>query len=411
MKKRIVITGAGVTSALGNTRQDLFEALLAGRTAVHPMPEWRERMQNATSVVAAPVDLPEATAKTISRHYRRSMGPAALYAALAAKSAVAESGLTPEQLGNGRTGCIASSSLGSSTEIEAVARAIFLGGNFFDLPACQFFKMVSHSSAFNVANLMGINGVQLSPCSACASSLQSVGLAYEQLLLGKQDAFLAGGSDEATPIVLDSFRLLHALAEDKDMTPEQMSRPFDARRSGLVCGDGAAILAVETLEHAQARGARPMAEILGYATNCTGAQISQSDSASIRRCIEMALEDAGIAPQDVDYVSAHATGTPNGDSEEAKAIFAVFGDKTPVSSLKGQLGHTLGASGALELTVILEMMQRGIILPNHNLEQIADDCIGPDFVREPRQGKVNVVLKNCIAFGGVNVSLVLGKID
>ena len=411
MKKRIVITGAGVTSAMGNTRQELFEALLAGRSAVRPIPEWRERMQKAASVVASPVELPEATAKSISRHYRRSMGPAALYAALAAKSAVAEASLTPELLGNGRTGCIASSTLGSSTEIEAVARAIFLGGNFFDLPACQFFRMVSHSSAFNVANLMGINGVQLSPCSACASSLQSVGLAHEQLLLERQDAFLAGGSDEATPIVLDSFRLLHALAEDKDMEPEQMSRPFDARRKGLVCGDGAAILVVETLEHAQARGAKPLAEILGYATNCTGAQISQSDSASIRRCMEMALEDAGIAPQAVDYVSAHATGTPNGDSEEAKAIYAVFGDRTPVSSLKGQLGHTLGASGALELTVIMEMMQRDIILPNHNLEHVADDCSGPDFVREPRHGEVNFVLKNCIAFGGVNVSMVLGKID
>ena len=150
MRKRIVITGAGVTSALGNTRQELFEALLAGRTAARPIPEWRERMQNATSVVAAPVELPEATVKAISRHYRRSMGPAALYAALAAKSAVAEAGLTPEQLGNGRTGCIASSTLGSSTEIEAVARAIFLGGNL------KFFAIIK--AAFE----------ERSPCSLSA---------------------------------------------------------------------------------------------------------------------------------------------------------------------------------------------------------------------------------------------------
>ena len=409
MRKRIVITGAGVTSALGNTRQELFEALLAGKTAVRPMPEWKERMQNAADVVAAPVELPEATIKTIGRHYRRSMGPAALYAALAAKAAASEAELTPELLSNGRTGCIVSSTLGSSTEIEAAARAIF-SGHFFDQPSCQFFRIVSHSSAFNVANLLGINGVQLSPCSACASSLQSVGLAYEQLLAGRQELILAGGSDEATPIVLDSFRLLHALAEDGEAKPEQMSRPFDARRSGLVCGDGAAILAVETLEQARSRGARPLAEVLGYATNCTGKQISQSDSDSIRHCMEMALRDAGLAPQDVDYISAHATGTPNGDSEEAKAIYALFGDRVPVSSLKGQLGHTLGASGALEMSVILEMMQRGLILPNCNLESVADDCKGPDFVLETREQEVNVVLKNCIAFGGVNVSMVLRKI-
>ncbi len=408
MKHRVVITGAGVTNALGFTRQALFNALLEGRCAVHSKPEWLERMNSAKMALAATVDVSTEMAKSISRHFRRSMGNAALFAALAAKSLVEEAGLTPELLGNGMTGCIASSTLGSSGEIEETAKAIY-SRTFFDQPACQFFKIVSHSSAFNVANMLGINGVQLSPCSACASSLQAIGLAYEQILLGRQDVILAGGSDEATPIVLDSFRLLHALGENEEFGPQGMSRPFDARRCGLVCGEGAAMLCVETLESAQRRGAKILAEIIGYATNCTGAQISQSDSASIVKCMRLALQDAGIQPADVDYVSAHATSTPNGDREEAIAIGDLFGEKVPVSSIKGQLGHTLGASGAIETTVLLEMMVNGVILPNSNLEKPSDDMPPLDFVLSARKKELNIVLKNCIAFGGVNATLILRK--
>ena len=410
MKPRVVITGTGVTSALGFSRQALFQALLDGRSAVKPRPDWREMMQNAPQIVAATVDLPEEEVKAIKRHYRRSMGPAALFAALAAKRLVEEIGISQEELTGGRVGCIASSTLGSPTETYTAALAV-LNNNLYDQSACQFFKIVSHSTAFNVANMLGIHGVQLSPCSACASSLQSVGLAYEQLLLGRQDVILAGGSDEATPIVLESFRLLRALGEEPSFSPEQISRPFDAQRCGLVCGEGAALLAVETLDHALARGATPLAEILGYATLCTGSQISQSDSASIVRCMQLALEDAGIAPADVDYISAHATSTVAGDREEATAIRTLFGERVPVSSLKGQLGHTLGASGALETAVLLEMFSRGILLPNTNLTTPSEECQGINLLREPLECAPRIILKNCIAFGGVNATLIIRKFE
>ena len=359
-------------------------------------------------MMAASVELPDEQIKSIKRHYRRSMGPSALFAALAARQLVAETGLTQEELSSGRIGCIASSTLGSPTETYAAAMAI-VNNTFYDQSACQFFKIVSHSSAFNVANMLGINGVQLSPCSACASSLQSIGLAYEQLLLGRQELILAGGSDEVTPIVLESFRLLHALGEEPDFGPEEMSRPFDAQRCGLVCGEGAALLAVETLDHALARGVSPLAEIIGYATSCTGAQISQSDKASIVRCMKLALDDAGLAPQDVDYISAHATSTIAGDREEAMAIRELFGDAVPVSSLKGQLGHTLGASGALETAVLLEMFSQGILLPNTNLTTPSEECKGLNLIREPLKRTSHIILKNCIAFGGVNATLVLKR--
>ena len=336
--------------------------------------------------------------------------PSALFAALAAKKLVEETGLTQEQLSSGRIGCISSSTLGSPTETYSAAMAI-VNNTFYDQSACQFFKIVSHSSAFNVANMLGINGIQLSPCSACASALQSIGLAYEQLLLGRQDVILAGGSDEVTPIVLESFRLLHALGEEPEFAPEEMSRPFDAKRCGLVCGEGAALLAVETLEHALTCGATPLAEIIGYATICTGAQISQSDSASIVRCMKLALEDAGVTPQDVDYVSAHATSTIAGDREEAMAIRELFGDSVPVSSLKGQLGHTLGASGALETALLLEMLSRGILLPNTNLGTPSEECSGLNLIRELLERSPHIILKNCIAFGGVNATLIIKKIE
>ena len=409
MRPRIVITGTGVTSALGMSRQALFEALLRGESAIRTRPDWEDHITGAATVLAAPVEIPPERAKAISRHSRRSMGPTALFAALAARALAEDAALTPEELASGRTGCIVSSTLGSASEICNSATAL-VQGCLNDLSACEFFKIASHSAAFNVANLLGIRGVLLSPCSACASSLQSVGLAYEQLLLGRQEAFVAGGCDEVAPVVLDFFRLLHALADAPDLAPEQQSRPFDARRCGLVVGEGAGLLSIETLAHAQARGAKPLAEIAGYATNCTGTQISQSDRASIVRCMQAALDDAGLAPADIDYVSAHATSTPAGDREEAAAIRELFGDRVPVSSLKGQLGHTMGASGALETAAVLEMMAHNLLLPNANLENVDDECAGLWLLREPLERPVKAVMKNCIAFGGVNATLILKRL-
>ncbi len=406
-KRRIVITGAGVISALGFSREELYQSLLAGKSAVRFMPEWEGQIPlGGDNVTAAPVDLPLEKSKSIKRHYRRSMGNAALFSTLAAQTAVAESGLTAEGLSDGRTGCSISSTIGSSSEVYESTKAV-IEKRFNELSACQFFRIVSHSSAFNVANFFGINGVQLSPCSACASSLQSIGLAYEQILSGRQEVFLAGGSDEVTPIVVSSFRHLYALAESNELAPHEQSRPFDAKRCGLVCGEGAGILVVEEYEHALRRKAPILAEIVGYATNCTGSQISQSDSASIECCMRLALADAQLQPDEVDYISAHATSTLAGDREEATAIRAIFADRVPVSSSKGYLGHTLGASGAIEITAVLEMMKHGIILPTANLEQVAEDCAGLNLPLKPLKKKITTVLKNCIAFGGVNASLVL----
>jgi len=231
----------------------------------------------------------------------------------------------------------------------------------------------------------------------------------EQIQLGRQDVMVAGGTDEVTHVVSASFQQVFAHAESETLPAEEMSRPFDAERLGLVCGEGAGIFVVEELEHARKRGANILAEILGYATNCSGWHVSKSDSGQIRRCMELALLDAGLSPSEIDVISTHGTATRNGDAAEAQAIAALFGSTTPANSLKGSLGHTLGASGTLEAAVFLESMKRSEILPTRNLTRIADECAGVDWVMgAPRPAPLRTFLKNSIALGGVNSTMIIG---
>ena len=401
-KRRAVVTGIGVASPLGNSSEAMYAALKEGRSGIRPMPMWQEKF--GKTIAAALVTLDETQVKKISRKVRRTMGNAALFSAIAAQEAVENSGFPQEEFTSGRGACVIGSTVGSaSSMVEAcVAES---EGRRDDLSACHFFKLMSHSSSFNVADLFGINGVQLSPCSACASGLQSVGAALELIQLGKADAVVCGGSDETTSLVASSFQLLYALAERETDTPETLSRPFDASREGLVCAEGAGVLMVEEYEHAVRRNAPILFELAGYATNCSGWHVSHSDELQIANCMKAALADAGVAPEEIDYVSAHATGTIVGDKAEAAAIASVLGNKVPVSSLKGHLGHTLGASGALELAAVYGMMRDGIIIPTRNLESVTD-CSGiwlPDKIIDH---KINTFIKNSIAFGGVNASLV-----
>ncbi|MDD4097223.1 MAG: beta-ketoacyl-[acyl-carrier-protein] synthase family protein [Lentisphaeria bacterium] len=403
-KTRVVITGAGVISSLAHCRGDLMAALLKQTGAGRTMPEWGDVLSPGT--VAAPVTLDQDAVRQIDRRCRRSMGPAALFATLAARQAVAESGLTDSELGAGRAGCAVSSTMGSPTSIMESC-SLLLQGRQDEISAQQFFRSAAHTAAFNVANTLGLRGVLLAPCSACASALQAIGAAYEQILLGRQEVMVAGGSDEVTPAVALTFEQLFAQAENTDnRRPDELSRPFDAGRTGLVCGEGAGMVVLESLDHARRRGATALAEVTGYATNCSGEHISQSDRHAIARCMAAALDDAGLLPENVDVVSAHATGTRQGDAEEAAALREVFGDTVPVSSLKGHLGHTLGASGAVELAAVLDMLRQQVIPATRNLIEIAPDCAGLDHVQTNRHARINTFVKNCFAFGGVNAVLV-----
>lgn len=403
-RRRVVITGRGVTSSLGNDPAELYENLAAGKSGIRGMPEWG----GDAVKLAAPVFLPEGMEKTIPRTFRRAMGRIGVYSALAARSASGDAGLTEELLQGGRCGCVIGSTMGGSGSIAETFRLIFAGRGE-EIPATQFFKCVSHTAAFNAANLLQICGVVQSPSAACASGLQAVGLARDLIAYGTQDIVLCGGAEELSPEVNASFDMIYASVNSADAEPRRGSRPFDAARCGLVCGDGAGILVLEELEHARKRGVKIYGEVIGYATCGCGSSLSQSDASAILRCLELVCGDAGISRERIDYVSAHATSTVQGDREEAEALRMFFGDRVPVSSLKGNLGHTLGASGTIELIASLEMMARGEILPTLNLERVADDCGGVDHVREKRRREIGIFLKNCFAFGGINATLLCSK--
>ncbi|MCQ2402417.1 MAG: beta-ketoacyl-[acyl-carrier-protein] synthase family protein [Lentisphaeria bacterium] len=405
MLKSVVITGCGIVSALGLRREELFNRLLAGESAVREMPGWT-LPGAAGPLLTAPCALSQETIRSIDRKLRRSMAPVALFAALAAKNAAAESGLDESFLASGYVGCAIGSTLGSPHAI-AQAFQILTQQGLEALPAQQFFQSVAHTAAFNVANCLGLRGQTLAPCSACASGLQAIGVAYDQIRLGRQTAMLAGGADEATPAVAGTFEQLFALAHPADDTPAaQAQRPFDEHRTGLTVGEGAGIFMLEEKEHALARGAKILMEIRGYATNASGSQTSQSDATAIRSCLESALADAALKPSEIDYINAHATGTRQGDTAEATALRQIFGANTPVSSLKGQLGHSLGASGAIELAATLEMARRHTLLPTANLTQVAEDCAGLDHLLEARTATPHFIVKDCFAFGGINAVLV-----
>ncbi len=399
--RRVVITGRGVISSLGHTPEELFRNLEDGKSGVRFMTEWPGKQ---SGTLGAPVALSEEEIRSIPRTFRRSMGGVALYAALASRSAVKEAGLTEEFLTGGDCGCVVGSTMGSANSLNETYRILLLGNGMEEMSSMQFFKCVSHTAAFNTANLFGITGVVQAPSAACASGLQAIGQGYELIASGAQEAVICGGADEISPEVSGSFELIYAGVSNWNGTPETAARPFDADRKGLVCGEGAGILVLEEYEHARKRGAQILGEILGYATCGGGSCLSQSDSGAILRCMERVFRNAGVRPEETDWISAHATATVQGDREEAEAIRRMFGDRVPVSSLKGHLGHTLGASGALETAVLLESAANDRILPTRNLND-PGDCGGLHHIRKNTDRKIRMILKNCFAFGGINATL------
>jgi 3-oxoacyl-[acyl-carrier-protein] synthase II len=227
--------------------------------------------------------------------------------------------------------------------------------------------------------------------------------------LGRQDILLCGGAEELHPTVTGSFDVLFATSVKYNQTPRQTPRPFDKDRDGLVCGEGSGIVILEDYEQAVRRNANIYAEIIGYSTAGSGAHVSQSNKESMVHCMREALKDARVTKEEIDYISAHATATLQGDQAEAEAIRELFGAATPVSSLKGHIGHTLGASGVIELIASLAMMEKGVLYPTLNLEHISPECEGILHVTKQTKKNINILLKNCFAFGGINSVLVCRK--
>lgn len=406
--KRVVITGVGAVSPLGNDVDSMIEGIEEGRNAVRYMEEW-ESYTGLRCLVAAPAELKNE--KMIPRKNRRSMGRMSIFSSQASEQALIDAGLDRELLSSGRVGCIIGSTMGSAESIAEAFELLLPERDITMLPSTKFFQSISHTAVMNVSQYLGINGYIMATSAACASGLQSVGAGYDLIRLGRQDAILCGGAEGLHLTVSGSFDILYATSSHYNQTPDQTPRPFDSKRDGLVCGEGSGILMLEEYEHAVKRGAKIYAEIIGYNTCGSGAHISQSNRNAMVHCIREALDNAGISPKEVDYINAHATATIQGDIEEAEAIREIFGESVPVSSLKGNIGHTLGASGALELIVSLAMMDKGEIYPTLNLEDVDPDCRGIWHVTKTTKRDIKIMVKNCFAFGGINAALVCRKMD
>jgi 3-oxoacyl-[acyl-carrier-protein] synthase II len=388
--------------------KELLRGLDAGASAVVNMKaQWEPCLKDLQCWVGAPVPEGALDDKRIPRTFRRSMGLTAQMAYFAAGEALAQSGLSESERGNGRCGVAFGSTTGSVQSYADFFERYFKDVSLRDLHSGSFFQVMSHTSAANLAHAYGLRGRVFSTDSACSSASQAIGLSFEAIAEGRQDVMLAGGSDELHPLVSGSFDLVMASSMRFNDTPHLTPRPFDKRRDGTVCGAGAGCVMLEGEDSVRRRQARPLAEVLGFDTVADGANLAQPDRESISRCLRQALQVAHVEPGQVGYVNAHATGTRQGDAAEAAGIAEVLGPRVPVSSFKGAIGHTTGASAALELAAALASMEHHSLYPTHNLEEAAPECA---CIRHARRGEAplsDILVKNSFAFGGINSVLVL----
>lgn len=407
---RVVITGIGAVSPYGIGISVFIEKLFKGESAIVNMEkEWAPAINDLMCYVGAPLSGP-INEKAIPRKFRKTMGKTAILAYLAVKEAVDQAQISEELLSSGRLGVSFGSSTGSAISTERFFVEHINTKSARSLPSGIFFQVMSHTSAANIAQAMNINGRVVSPNSACSSSAQAVGFAYEMIQCGNQDIMLCGGSDELHVTTTASFDMVQAASFKYNNNPSATPRPFDKDRDGTVCGEGAGCIILESETSAKKRGAKILGEVIGFATNASGVHMAHADTKSIVHCIHDALQNAKIKSTDVDYINAHATGTVIGDGAEAEAIKQVFDStRVPVSSIKGYFGHTLGASGVLELIAVLNMMETDVIVPTRNLDEPDEGCKGIYHVQSPTNKRINIVVKNSFAFGGINTVLIIKR--
>lgn len=405
-RRRVVVTGIGVATPLGNDRDTLVRALLAGESGVRHMTEW-SGIKHLETRLGAPAHVPDLA--NIPRKASRTMGRVAMLAAYATARAIAEAKLTPEELHSGNIGLAHGSTHGSSSANEEWVKKLFEQNGFLGLPGTSYLKFMSHTTAANLAAYFGIRGRVMTTCAACVSASQAIGYGYEAIKNGVIDAMICGGADELHFTHAGVFDILHATSTHYNQDPHRAPRPFDAKRDGLVVGEGAGTFVLEEYERAKSAGKTILAEVLGFGTNCEGEHVTNPTKEGMRGAMDLAFKDAGLTPKDIGYVNAHATATDVGDIAESQAMFDVFGNTAPVSSLKGHLGHTLGACGAIEAAASIAMMHLGRIAPTKNLETPDPRCAALDYVRgEPRNASFTSLMSNKFAFGGINTSLIFG---
>jgi 3-oxoacyl-[acyl-carrier-protein] synthase II len=408
MRRRVVVTGMGGITALGEDWPTIRAAFQAARTGVRRMPEWN-RYQNLNTRLAAPIDGFDVS-KRYDRKKLRTMGPVSRMSVYATERAIADAGLTGDaSLRQGRTGIAYGSSFGSPDALVGFGQ-LMMTGTSNQLTGTSYLQLMSQTAAINIGLFFGITGRIIPTSSACTSGSHAIGYGAETISYGMQDIMIVGGADELSVFEAAVFDTLFATSTKND-SPESTPRPFDRDRDGLVIGEGAATLVLEEFEHAKARGAQIHAEVVGYGTNSDGNHVTQPSAETMAAALRLAMTDASLPADAIGFVNGHGTATEWGDIAESKATADVFGKRMPIHALKSYFGHSLGACGGIEAWLGIEMMKDGWFAPTANLVNVDERCADLDYVIGTGYHlDIEYLMSNNFAFGGLNTSLIFKRV-
>jgi 3-oxoacyl-[acyl-carrier-protein] synthase II len=409
MERRVVITACSSITPIGRTKAEILHNLTHGISGVKPLREDGLLSSYIHSKVFGTVDYP--ISYDFKRQHRKTMGPVAYYACQVAKEVIDGAGLDQDFVTSGRLGVAFGSTHGSPTVQRDIYRTFFGASRteFSTIGAVDYLKSMVHTTAVNITKMFGITGRVISSCTACTTSSQSIGYGYEAIKYGMQDAMLCGGADEYDTTTVAVFDNLLACSTAFNDSPHLTPRPFDTKRDGLVVGEGAGAVMLEEYGYARKRGAPILAEVIGFACNNNGGDLILPNLNGIRDTIRIGLKDAKINADEMDFISAHATGTKMGDVIEAQAIYDVYGNLPGVVGLKSYMGHTMGSCGAIETIIAIYLMEEGFIAPTLNLDEIDERCAMINHVAKLREHPIRVATIQNFAFGGVNTSLIIKK--
>lgn len=408
MTKRVVITGMGIASPLGSTLKTAYENLHIFENCVE-YDETLDKFENLHTRLSARVKdfvLPE----NFNRKVTRTMGPVSIMAVATAQDALLDAGLLGDEiLTNGQTGVSYGSSSGSLDAIMDFY-SMCVDNKVANLNSGSYIKMMPQTTAVNLSLHFKTHGRLVNTSTACTSGSLGIGSAYELIKNGVQTVMIAGGAEEFHPSQVGVFDTLYATST-KNSTPKLSPTPFDKNRDGLVVGEGAGTLILEEYEHAIKRNAKIYAEIVGFASNTDGTHVTNPNKETMALVMKQALLNANLKPEDISYINAHGTATLQGDVAETQATNEIFGNKTPISSIKSYTGHTLGACGSIEAILSIMMMNNNWFCPTLNLKDIDENCGDLDYIKDTgREINAKYIMTNNFAFGGINTSIILKKI-
>jgi len=409
MNRRVVITGCSAITPIGHRKDEIVKHLVEGISGVKKIRTDDLLSEYINCGVFGTVDYP--VEYDFKRQHRKTMGPVSYYACQVAKEVLENSGLDNSFITSGRLGVAFGSTHGSPSVQREIYKTFFSESRsmFSSIGAVDYLKSMVHTTAVNITKMFGITGRVISSSTACTTSSQSIGFGYETIKYGMQDAMLCGGADEYDTTTVAVFDNLLACSTEFNDTPHLTPRPFDQQRDGLVVGEGAGAVLLEEYEFAKKRGARILAEIIGFSCNNNGGDLILPNIVGVTETIRLGLKDAGISADSVDFISAHGTATKMGDVIEAQAMGRVYGDSPVVTGLKSYMGHTMGSCGAIEMIITLYMMEEGFIAPTLNLDKVDERCAMISHAKEILESDIRIAAIQNFAFGGVNTCLIVKK--